>query len=486
MGFVSTAVLVLATLWLWKLLNNRRQLSRVPGPLLAGLSDFWRAWYSRNGKLRTKLDELHRQHGTVVRYGVRSISVSDPQVVDMAFGSRAGFVIADSYKVIVGISNGKEVPSLVTIRDEDRHTALRRSVASAFTPNAVLEYESHIDQTIQELLDVLKRKECVDLSSQMAYYTMDAAGRFSFSQSLGCLAADADAGGRIGLIRVRSSHWVRWGSLPDLERLVYRNPLAMRAKRAPSSMVTVAMGLLKERLAKPKSQSEPPDLMTRFLDASQKHPETLDQAAVVGLLMSMISGAGDTTASAVTAIFYYMLKHPSTLAKLHEEFSSSNLNEPIPAFNQVNKLPYLHAVTREGMRLFPVLATPIERKVPQGGVTIAGTFLPEGTSVGCSQSALHHNPDVFGSDADLFRPERWLEADASRLKAMEFAHMGFSRGRRVCIGQNLAVMQMKKLLAALIMGFDISLVDPTTELKANCSGMLVYPEALHVNIKVKP
>lgn len=303
---------------------------------------------------------------------------------------------------------------------------------------------------------MLRRKKVVDLSAQMAFQTMDAAGRFSFGQSLGCLAADADAGGRIGLIRVRSAHWARWGALPGLERLVYRNRFALKAKRAPSSMATVALGLLKERIDEAKDMPQSSDLMAKFLEASKKQPDVVDHTGVLGLLMSAISGAGDTTASVLTATFYYLLKNPSTLTRLETELRASNLDNPVPSFNQINKLPYLHAVMREGTRLFPVLATPIERKVPQGGITIAGIFLPEGTAVGCLQSALHQNPDVFGGDANLFRPERWLEADASRLKIMDAAHMGFSRGRRVCIGQHIAVMQIKKVLAALVMGFDVS------------------------------
>lgn len=364
---------------------------------------------------------------------------------------------ADSYGVMVGIANGKEIYSLVTIADENRHKLLRRSVAGAFSSNATLDYEPHIDRSIEDLLQVLGTDRVVDVSAKFAYYTMDAAGRFSFGQPLGCLAANDDAGGRIALIRERSRHWARWGSLPGLERLIFRNPIAMRMKRAPSSMASLAMQLLKERDEKSPGPSDTPDLMTRFLEARKGQPETLDKAAVAGLLMSTVSGAGDTTATALTAILFFLLKDPSTFAKLEEEIRTSDLHKPIPAFIQVSKLPYLHAVMREGMRLFPVLTMPIERKVPAGGASIAGTYFPEGTSVGCMQSAMHRNPKVFGEDAGLFRPERWLEADAERLRAMEVAHMGFSRGRRLCIGMHIAVMQMKKVIPTLIMGFEVSL-----------------------------
>lgn len=108
------------------------------------------------------------------------------------------------------------------------------------------------------------------------------------------------------------------------------------------------------------------------------------------------------------------------------------------------------------MRVFPTPTWPIERKVPSGGVEISGTFFPEGTSVGCMPSAVHFNPRAFGEDAEVFRPERWLEADAQTLRAMEAAHLGFSRGRRVCLGQHIAVMKMKTVVAVIFMTFQVT------------------------------
>jgi cytochrome P450 len=197
-------------------------------------------------------------------------------------------------------------------------------------------------------------------------------------------------------------------------------------------------------------------LLTRFLEAMEKNPETLDHAGIISLLMSTISGASDTTATAMTATMFHLLQNPGTLTKLQQELETSNLSEPIPTFAQVSKLPYLHATIREGMRLFPPLSHPLERLVPAGGVEICGKFLPQGTSVGCLQLALHLNPKAFGEDAETFRPERWLEVSPEVLRVMEASHLGFGRGRRVCLGQNLAVMEMKKVIPAMLMGFDVS------------------------------
>jgi hypothetical protein len=93
---IPSLCLALLALGLWRLYSNWSQLNYIPGPFLAGLSDFWRAWFQRRGELRGKLIELHKQYGPVVRYGVRSVSVNDPSAVDVVYGSRAGFVIVSS------------------------------------------------------------------------------------------------------------------------------------------------------------------------------------------------------------------------------------------------------------------------------------------------------------------------------------------------------------------------------------------------------
>ena len=297
------------------------------------------------------------------------------------------------------------------------------------------------------------------MSRTMAYFGLDAASGFAFNVPRGCLAADADVAGMISVTRTRMRHWSRWGSIPGLERLLFRNPIAMRTRKAPQSGIVVAAQThLTQRLKTPQKDSETPDLLTRFLEAMDRSPDTLDERAVVSLLISMIAAGSDTSSNAIAATMFFLLKNPDKLVKLRAELETvPDLTTPIPAYSQLSKLPYLHAVMREGIRLFPPLTHPIERLVPAGGADIVGKFLPQGTSVGCLQLAMHLNPKVFGADAEVFRPERWLEATAEQLRVMEVAHIGFGRGRRVCIGQHIAVMEIKKVLAAVVVGFEVSL-----------------------------
>lgn len=435
-----------------------------------------------------------------MRYGVDSISIADADVVPIVYGTRAaGFGTAASYDVLVGIQDGRQVPSLVSTRDEARHAALRRAVGHAFTPAAVLSYEEAIDEMIGELCEVLARKcprrgsggggsaaaegppgqggsrASFDLAATMLYASIDAAGRFAFGETMGCLAAEADVDGSAQLIRDRFVHWGIWSSLPGLERLVYRNWFTLRRsrnqqeKRASGSsnnrMLAAAVAKLNKARREGGDYAEGKaanrTLLEGFLEASKRHPDVLDTPGIIGMLMSTISGAGDTTSTTVVAILYLLMRNPTVLQRLQEELFSAGLSScstTVPAFSQVKNLPYLHAVTREGMRVFSTATFPIERTVPPGGATIAGMFFPAGTTVGCLPAAIHVNKSIYGDDVDVFRPERWLEeGNKEALRRMEASHMGFSRGRKVCLGQHIAVLQMKKVIPAVIMRFKVCL-----------------------------
>lgn len=380
--------------------------------------------------------------------------------------------------MLIGILNGKEVPSFISTLDENHHAAMRRAIGGAFSPKGTLDYEEAIDKTIAELLDMLSQKTSCDLSSVIAYYAVDAASRFSFGSPVGCLAAEADVGGTIKLFRDRFDHWGRWSSFPWLERVVHRNPIALRVSRPSAKITAAAVSRLEFHMAKDEdggSSSRPTDLISKFVESSEVHPQLLDRTGIISTLMSVISAGGDTIATTIIATMHYLLRNPETLAKLEGELSDADIDTPVPRYHQVSKLPYLHAVIRESMRLFSLLNWPLERRVPCGGVTIAGVTFPEGVSVGCNVSALHMNAEFFGDDVDLFRPERWLEAGQEDLRRMEAAHMGFSKGRRVCIGQHIAVMQMKKVIPTLVANFKVSESRPPRP-RSSVDTMLTVPD----------
>lgn len=106
----------------------------------------------------------------------------------------------------------------------------------------------------------------------------------------------------------------------------------------------------------------------------------------------------------------------------------------------------------------------LEREVVDGPLQLAdGRKLPKGSYVGSSGAVVHFDKHIFGEDADTFNPDRWLQSSSESLEAytqrlhnMRAVDMGWGRGSRVCLGKNIALMEIYKLIATMFGLFDVS------------------------------
>ena len=117
---------------------------------------------------------------------------------------------------------------------------------------------------------------------------------------------------------------------------------------------------------------------------------------------------------------------------------------------EARALPYLQAVIREGLRVFPpVAAAPFYKVVPEGGEEVDGYQVPAGTNLSTHAAiyAICRSKEFWGDDADMFRPERWLKVDAERQQAMiQTEELVFSHGQFQCMGKGIAFMELNKVL----------------------------------------
>lgn len=180
------------------------------------------------------------------------------------------------------------------------------------------------------------------------------------------------------------------------------------------------------------------------------------------MILNILGGA-DTLAICTKATFYHLLKSPSAKSKLTHELRSANLCFP-PPYDALSKLPYLDACIKEGLRIHPVIGHILERVVPATGLVLPdGTVLPPGTIVGTNPWVMHTDPRIFGSDAETYRPERWLQgADepdalyAARIRRMKDADLSFGAGNRVCLGRPLALVELYKMVGFVFGKYDVS------------------------------
>lgn len=107
----------------------------------------------------------------------------------------------------------------------------------------------------------------------------------------------------------------------------------------------------------------------------------------------------------------------------------------------------------------------LPRVVPADGCEINNTYIPGGCVIGANPWVVHRNKEVFGSDVEAFRPERWLKQDTGDMHRFFFA---FGAGARMCLGRNISWMEMSKLIPTLFLHYNMELSEPEKEWSTTC------------------
>lgn len=215
------------------------------------------------------------------------------------------------------------------------------------------------------------------------------------------------------------------------------------------------------------------DLLSKFIAAKHAHPDFMNDKLVTTLAVSMAFAGSETTAISLSAVFYYLLKNPASYRTLVEELDAkaregffSNTESGLVTWTESQNLPYLDACIKEAFRLHPAAGLPLERITPPHGAEICGREIKGGTIVGCSAWVIHRRPEIFGVDAEVWRPERWLvdeslgaaglEAEKKRVKEMNATMFQFGMGARTCIGKNISLLEIYKLVPSVLRRFEVS------------------------------
>ena len=163
----------------------------------------------------------------------------------------------------------------------------------------------------------------------------------------------------------------------------------------------------------------------------------------------LMVGAADTTAAFFCGFVNFVMQTPGVYEKLVREIDDFDrrglLARPVALFEQVKQMPYFKACHLEITRFYPSTPINLPRYVSEGGMNLYGMHAPAGTEIGANPYVVQRNKAVFGEDADLFRPERWLE-DEAKAAYMEKYILSWGYGARTCLGKNIALMETFKLM----------------------------------------
>jgi len=212
-------------------------------------------------------------------------------------------------------------------------------------------------------------------------------------------------------------------------------------------------------------------LMRANMTASEE--DRLSKEELLGQMSTLTFAAMDTTSSALARIIHLLSTHQDVQSKVRQEIVDARNRYGNVGYDELVTLPYLDAVCRETLRLYPPiplvqrttrqdvvlpLSTPIKGL---DGREITEIPLPKNTNVIVGILASNRNPEVWGPDSYEWKPERWL---TSLPESVSGAHipgiysnlMTFLGGGRACIGFKFSQLEMKVVLSLLIESFEFT------------------------------
>ncbi|XP_061648595.1 sterol 26-hydroxylase, mitochondrial [Phyllopteryx taeniolatus] len=175
---------------------------------------------------------------------------------------------------------------------------------------------------------------------------------------------------------------------------------------------------------------------------------------ILGSVTELLLAGVDTTSNTISWALYHLAKEPSIQDRLHQEVSAvSPASRGMPTAQDIARMPFLKAVVRETLRLYPVVPGNARLTV-ENEIVVGDHLFPKKTLFHLCHYAVSHDEDVF-PEPHRFLPERWLRHSNARQQQHPFGSVPFGFGIRACLGRRVAELEMYLLLATLIGGFEV-------------------------------
>ncbi|KAJ5762320.1 cytochrome P450 [Penicillium nucicola] len=419
----------------------------IPGPIIARFSSLYRPWKIAKGDAPDFYLRLHKKYGPIVRTGPKTSPFYD--------------TFSPSYE-------GETMPSMFSVRDPVQHQALRRPVAQKFSMSSIKALEPFADECTKIFIDAMHDLEgqCVDIGVWLQWYAFDVIGAITFQRRFEFMEKRTDVGGMIEALDNGLHYAGIVSQVPALHHWLMGNQWVAKFLSAQPfvevldplrTIVQFTQQCIDDYDRKPAEHGNRPDFLA-WLRGEEAKGKPMPNRDMINHLSNNLLAGSDTTGISLRAIIYYLVKNKSVYRKLQAEVDNADqagkLSEYV-TYAECLELPYLQAVMKEALRCHPGVQYPLERVVPKGGTTLCGVHIDAGTIVGMNPTVMHHDTTIFGGDAGSFRPERWTESNHEHIKLMDRHLMTFGYGSRTCIGKNISIMEMGKLVPQIIRHFEI-------------------------------
>ncbi|TMW65587.1 hypothetical protein Poli38472_008229 [Pythium oligandrum] len=380
-----------------------------------------------------------------------------------------------------------------------RKTAVKFFTARSLRAFMTQSMHKNIEKVCQVLEDGVKNDEWVDLRKLFQEFTLQTFVEMALGVEFDWIGTkeshpfyDAMDNAPMTLVsRFRRPTW--WWKLA---RYLNVGPEAKLANEV-STIRTWMQEVLEKSLAnlneKPKRTidgEEVKSVVELFVEQSEEDADGVRPEDFIDFLQTFMFASRDTTALTLTWLFYVLGQHPHVVQAIREEIKRKlpdqvGRKDVYLTTEHTRLLVYLEATIKEVLRLHPVAPTTM-KKVVKDTVICGDIPLYEGQMVSISSYSLARNTDVWGPDASDFKPERWINAETGELIHVPLSKFfSFHAGPRTCVGMNLAMLELRVVLANLFNRFDFE-IDPSNDGSYSPSPLLLMKHVLHAKIKPAP
>jgi len=519
---LSAGALLVLTVHLVPYVVDSHGIRSIPGPWIARFTDAWLGRVAARGHRSEVVHDMHKKYGTFVRLAPNHVSIADPDALQLVYAHGNGTLKSDFYDAFVAINRG-----LFNTRDRAQHSRKRKIVSHIFSLKSVLEFEPYVRLHVKELLEQWDRLaeggkkglsgeegegwsgkngwvwfDCLPWYNYLAF---DVIGDLAFGSPFGMLQAAKDAvpvaqsqddalatyGDEkakvdveyfpaVQILNERGDYSASMGVLPPWVRPLLKkyHPWYRQGGISTANLTGIAIAAIAKRLRTPTDRV---DLLSKLQNGKDDEGKPMGRPELTAEALTQLIAGSDTTSNSSCAITYYLALYPAAQKKLQKELDEAlgHEDDPIASSEVVKRLPYLGAVINEALRLHSTSSMGLPRLVPEGGLHVSGKFFPEGTVLSVPSYTIHRDPEIWGSDVEVFRPERWFEQDQAGIQK---TFNPFSYGPRACVGKNLANMELQIFIATIFRRYTFVLEDPAKPFDT-VEGFLRKPLACRVGMK---